>query len=203
VAPLTAWMLALWAETTSLLSWLIAFEPIESPGWMSSVALVILPELTVICTSTWPYWVFSVGPVNVPDLPAGALVLGAAAGVVAGAVGFLVVAGAVGVTGALVVGAVDAGAVDSAAVGDADAWADADGLVLGAASDFDADAEADADADADPAGPVDGAALLVSGLGSGAAAATAAEWVLNENSAASPATVPPTVRTARRKAASC
>ena len=168
-------MLALWAATTSLLSWLIAFDPIESSGWMSSVALVILPELTVIWTSTWPYWVFSVPPVNVPDLPAGVLVLGEAAGVVAGAVGFLLVAGAVGVVGALVVGLVDAGAVDSAMVGEADADALAGllafGVLFGAASDFEADAEAAAEAG------VDGVALLVSGLGSGAGAASATEWV--------------------------
>ena len=203
MAPLPAWMLALWAETTSLLSWLIAFDPIESSGWMSSLALVIWPELTVICTSTWPYWVFSVGPVNVPDLPAGVLALVDGAGVVAGAVGFLLVAGAVGVVGALVVGAVDAGAVDLVIVGDGDAAADllAVGVLFGAASDFEAVAEADDDAAAD--GPVDGVALLVSGLGAGAGGATAAEWVLNENSAASPATVPPRVRTARRNAASC
>jgi hypothetical protein len=183
------------------LSTLIAFEPIESSGWMSSVALVILPELTVICTSTWPYWVFSVPPANVPDLPAGVLAGVDGAGVVAGAVGFLLVAGAAGVVGALVVGLVDAGAVDSAMVGDADTDADSDGLadllaeglLFGAASDFDAEAEGEAS--------VDGAALLVTGTGSGAA--TAAEWVLNENSAASPAAVPPRVRTARRNAASC
>ena len=85
VAPLTDWMLALWAERTSGFSWEIAFWAIESPpcGRLPS-ALVIFPLLTVICTCTSPYWVFSAGPVKVPD---GAVFVGVGFGVVGCGVG--------------------------------------------------------------------------------------------------------------------
>jgi hypothetical protein len=45
--------------------------------------------LTVIETCTSPYWVFSAGPLKVPDLPAGAVVFGALAAVECVAVGVL------------------------------------------------------------------------------------------------------------------
>jgi hypothetical protein len=92
-------MLALWADTASLFSTGRAFCPIESPcPSRLPEAAVIFPLVSVTVTSTGPYWVLLVAPVKLPDLPAGALVAGAA-----GVVGALV--------GALVAGALEAGAV--------------------------------------------------------------------------------------------
>jgi hypothetical protein len=137
----------------------------------------------VICTCTSPYGeVFSSGPVKVPDGFAGAVVGGAFGG--AELDGVLLGGAAVGVVLAGVVGCVIAGAV-----GDDDAF----GAVFFAALDGDALAEAGADAFGDggadtdsPVGVLDAATWVTPGT-----------WVLNENSAARPATVPLRVRTAR------
>src|SRR6185312_6509721 len=155
-------MLALWAVSTSLFSWETAFAPIESSGCCTSLAAVIFPLATVSCTWTGPYWVFSFGPVKLPEGFAGAELDGALAGCVA--------AGAVlaGVAGRVVAGAVG--------VDDAFAVFFADGAALAEPA---ADTAGDAGADTDsPAG--------VLGSATGVAPGT---WVLNENSAARPATV--------------
>src|ERR1700753_2432400 len=112
-------MLALWADTASPFSTGRAFCPIESPcPSRLPEAAVILPLDSVTVTSTGPYWVLLVSPVKVPDLPAGALVVGAA-GVVGAWVGALV-AGALeaGAVAAREVAGVLAGAVMAGAVAD-------------------------------------------------------------------------------------
>jgi len=120
--------------------------------------------------------VFSFGPVKLPDGFAGAVLGGAE---LDGALAGCVAAGAVlaGVAGRVVAGAVG--------VDDAFAVFFADGAALAEPA---ADTAGDAGADTDsPAG--------VLGSATGVAPGT---WVLNENSAARPATVPLRVRTARR-----
>jgi hypothetical protein len=135
--------------------------------------------------------VFSAGPVKVPDGPE--LFVGVGFGVVGAVVGFLVgavlegavvgvvlvcvVAGAVGV--GAVVGVDDAAVAVGFAVLDGDALADGDAVAVG-------DVVGGADTDS-PAGV----------LGS-ATGVTPGTCVLNEKSAARPATVPPRVKTARR-----
>src|SRR5690349_18194163 len=171
-------MLALWAVSTSLFSWETAFAPIESSGCCTSLAAVILPLATVSWTCTGPYWVSSLGPVKLPDGFAGAVLGGAFGGAeLDGAVAGCVAAGVVlaGVAGR-VVGVADALAVF---------FADADGVALAEPA---ADTAGDADADTDSPVGVLGSATGV----------TPGTWVLNENSAARPATVPLRVRTARR-----
>jgi hypothetical protein len=192
-------MLALCAERVSESSWLMAFDAIESSGCCSSLTAVIFEPDTVICTCMGPYWVFSLSPVKVCGA-AEVGVAGAEDGVVAGAVG-LRVAGVVGgvVFGAAVLVATRAGAVDAGTIGVGAmvaAFADfaADGLVVGGLSE-------------DGVVPGDGlAGALAAGVpvavGVLMAAASTAEWDLNENNAASPATVPPRVSTARRNVAS-
>jgi hypothetical protein len=122
-----------------------------------------------------PYWVDSLGPVKVPDFPAGALELGA---VVAGDVAFLLGVAervAVGVVAVVFLGAV----------------AEDDGFgVLFFAADLDGEALA--------AGAVIGAAVMVGVIGDVLATAMPATCVLYENSAASPAAVVPRTTTARR-----
>jgi hypothetical protein len=121
--------------------------------------------------------------VKVPDGFAGAVVGGAFDG--AGLDGALL--------GGAVVGVVSAGAVEgvtAGGVGDDDAFGGAffavlDGDALAGAG---ADAVGDGGADTDSPAGVLGSAIGV----------TPGTWVLNENSAARPATVPLRVRTARR-----
>src|SRR5579859_8118025 len=69
-------MLALWAVSASWFSCGMAFAPIESAGCCVSLAAVIFPLLTVICTCMGPYWVLTIGPVKVPDGAAGAVLGG-------------------------------------------------------------------------------------------------------------------------------
>src|SRR6185437_7504470 len=163
-------MLALWAVSTSLFSWETAFAPIESSGCCTSLAAVIFALSTVSCIWTGPYWVFSFGPVKLPEGFAGAVLGGAFGGAALDGV-------LAGVAGRVVAGAVG--------VDDAFAVFFADGAALAEPA---ADTAGDAGADTDsPAG--------VLGSATGVAPGT---WVLNENSAARPATVPLRVRTARR-----
>jgi hypothetical protein len=154
----------------------MAFCPIESPSpCRLPLALVIFPFATVICTCTGPYCVLSVGPVKVPDGFAGAVVEGAFGGAFGGAE----------LDGALLGGAVVG--VVLAGVGDAFGAVFFAGLA-GRALVAGADAVGDGGADTDsPAGVLDAATGVTPGT-----------WVLNENSAARPATVPLRVRTARR-----
>jgi hypothetical protein len=119
-------------------------------------------------------------PVKVPDGAAGAELF-AGAGVVGDVVGFLLGA----VLGGAVVVVVRAGAV-----GDEDAF----GAVFFAVLDGDALAEAGADAVGDGGADADSPV----GVLAAATGVTPGTWVLNENSAARPATVPLRVRTARR-----
>jgi hypothetical protein len=119
-------------------------------------------------------------PVKVPDGAAGAeLFVGA--GVVGAVVGFLL--------GAVLVGVV-AGCVIVGAVGDEDVFGAGFFVVL----DGDALAEAGADAVGDGGADTDSPA----GVLAAATGVMPGTWVLNENSAARPATVPLRVRTARR-----
>jgi hypothetical protein len=120
--------------------------------------------------------VFSSGPVKVPDGLAGALV--------GGAFGGAELDGAL--LGGAVVGVVPAGA--AVLVGDDDAFGAAFFTDLARDALADADTVGDGGADTDgPAGVLDAATGVAPGT-----------WVLNENSAARPATVPLRVRTARR-----
>jgi hypothetical protein len=83
--------------------------------------------LTVIETCTSPYWVFSAGPLKVPDLPAGALVFGALlVGAIVGAVECV----AAGVVAGAFLGADGFGVLFFAADLDGDALAE--GLAAGA-----------------------------------------------------------------------
>jgi hypothetical protein len=166
------------------LSWSMAFCPMRSPP-SGSLALVIFPLLTVIVTCTGPYWVLAVPPLKVPDGPDGALLagaLGVADFVGAGALLVAVLAGAVGME---VCAGVVAGAVVFLAVACALADFVADGLVAGG---FIVGVGSLGDTAGEAADSVAGAV----------SAATVGTWVLYENSAASPATVPPRARTARR-----
>jgi hypothetical protein len=126
--------------------------------------------------------VFSSGPVKVPD--------GLAAAFVGGAFGGAELDGAL--LGGAVVGVVSAGPVVMAGtvvlVGDDDAFGAA--FFTGLAGDALADADTVGDGGADTDGPA-GALDAATGV-------TPGTWVLNENSAARPATVPLRVRTARR-----
>jgi hypothetical protein len=119
----------------------------------------------------------SFGPVKVPDGAAGAeLFVGA--GVLGDVVGFLL-------------GAMLGGAVFGAVwVGDEDVF----GAVFFAVLDGDALAEAGADVVGDGGADTDSPA----GVLAAATGVTPGTWVLNENNAARPATVPLRVRTARR-----
>jgi hypothetical protein len=126
-----------------------------------------------------PYWVDSLGPVKVPDFPAGALELGA---VVAGDAAFLL-------------GVVERVAVGVVAVVLPGAAAEDDGFgVLFFAADLDGVALAEGFA----VGAVIGAAVMVGVIGDVLATAMPARCVLYENSAASPAAVVPRTTTARR-----
>jgi hypothetical protein len=96
---------------------------------------------TVICTWTGPYWVFSLGPVKVPDGFGGAeLFVGAgAAGGVVGSLGGAVV-GVVRVGAAVCVlagflGAAFFAVLDGDALAKTDAEAVGDALIVGAAGD--------------------------------------------------------------------
>jgi hypothetical protein len=120
-------------------------------------------------------------PVKLPDGAAG-VELFVGDGVVGGVVGFLL--------GAVLAGAVVVGCVIVGAVGDGDSF----GAVFFAVFDGDALAEAGADAVGDGGADTDSpVGVLVAATG-----VTPGTWVLNENSAARPATVLPRVRTARR-----
>lgn len=55
VAPLTAWMFALWAVSTAWFSCGMACAPIGSAAGCTSLAAVIFPLDTVITTCTGPY----------------------------------------------------------------------------------------------------------------------------------------------------
>jgi hypothetical protein len=123
--------------------------------------------------------VFSLGPVKVPDGFAGAEVF-VGAGVVGAVVGCLL--------GGAAVGVVYVGVAECVLVGE--------GFGLGflAVLDGDALAEADTVGDGDGGADTDSPA----GVLDAATGVTPGTWVLNENSAARPATVPPRVRTARR-----
>jgi hypothetical protein len=118
--------------------------------------------------------VFSSGPVKVPDGSAGALVGGAFGGAE--------------LDGALLGGAVVGAAGAAVLVGDDDAFGAA--FFTGLARDALADADTVGDGGADTDGPA--------GVLDAATGVTPGTWVLNENSAARPATVPLRVRTARR-----
>jgi hypothetical protein len=126
--------------------------------------------------------------VKVPDGAAGAeLFVGA--GVLGNVVAFLLgAAGGGAVVGVVVAGA--AGCVVVGAVGDDDVF----GAVFFAVLDGDALAEAGADAVGDGGADTDSPA----GVLAAATGVTPGTWVLNENNAARPATVPLRVRTARR-----